>query len=305
VEEGCAALPLDGKALPQKNLFHPEKHSALSEDEPLAAALLPAALTQSTKGNWSQPFPMVEVTGGAPTGIFNRGISIDVNGDGLPDWVMSEMDDDSTGKKSAYLGTYLNTGTGYCVASESSMALTWRTTYTESDILPCSSIPSMTMHDPKEDTRTTNFLTSIGLGEYAPAFAEHKVDYSTLMDLGDSDLEKMGIKALGARKRITKGIREQESTCATCNFGLPFPHHVWQSTDSGYSTVEFCQFQDLNGDGLVDYVCDYEGGDGAANQWSGIYINTGTDWCIAHQHLEPADLRRPDLKWCNETAVGA
>jgi hypothetical protein len=157
------------------------------------------------------------------------------------------------------------------------------------------------MHDPKEDTRTTDFLNSIGLGEYAPAFAEHKVDYETLMDLGDSDLEKMGIKALGARKRILKGIREQEGTCATCNFGLPYPHHD-AATPVPY---QYCQFQDLNGDGLIDYVCDYEISDGASNQFSGIYINTGTDWCVAYEfQMAGVDRRRPELKWCNETAVG-
>src|SRR5262249_5707049 len=51
------------------------------------------------------------------------------------------------------------------------------------------------------------WLTSIGLGEYAQRFAENRVDASVLRDLTDQDLEKIGIP-LGHRKKMLRAIAE-------------------------------------------------------------------------------------------------
>src|SRR5258708_7472082 len=51
------------------------------------------------------------------------------------------------------------------------------------------------------------WLTSIGLGEYAQRFAEHRIDASVLRDLTNQDLEKIGIP-LGHRKKMLRAIAE-------------------------------------------------------------------------------------------------
>src|SRR6266481_3406653 len=51
------------------------------------------------------------------------------------------------------------------------------------------------------------WLTSIGLGEYAQRFAENRIDASVLRDLTDQDLEKIGIP-LGRRKKMLRAIAE-------------------------------------------------------------------------------------------------
>src|SRR5262249_59005896 len=51
------------------------------------------------------------------------------------------------------------------------------------------------------------WLTSIGLGEYAQRFAENRIDASVVRDLTDQDLEKIGIP-LGHRKKMLRAIAE-------------------------------------------------------------------------------------------------
>ena len=51
------------------------------------------------------------------------------------------------------------------------------------------------------------WLTSIGLGEYAQRFAENCIDASVLRDLTNQDLEKIGIP-LGHRKKMLRAIAE-------------------------------------------------------------------------------------------------
>jgi len=51
------------------------------------------------------------------------------------------------------------------------------------------------------------WLTSIGLGEYAQRFAENRIDASVLRDLTNQDLEKIGIP-LGHRKKMLCAIAE-------------------------------------------------------------------------------------------------
>jgi hypothetical protein len=159
------------------------------------------------------------------------------------------------------------------------------------------SAPSMGMHSPKEDAQVTHFLASIDLAEYAAAFAEHKVDYETLTELNDVDLKEMGIKALGARKRILKAATSDEP-CPGCNFMLPYLMY-----DLGTSQLQYCSFVDFNGDGLQDYACaDYSGGGNF-----GSYLNTGKDFCILVendlQRKSSATYRRQDMKMCNESAT--
>ena len=54
-------------------------------------------------------------------------------------------------------------------------------------------------------TDLTQWLASVGLRHYADLFAKHEVDYETLLDLEEQDLEKLGIP-LGHRKKLLKAI---------------------------------------------------------------------------------------------------
>jgi hypothetical protein len=74
------------------------------------------------------------------------------------------------------------------------------------------SAPSMGMHAPKEDAQVTHFLASIDLAEYAAAFAEHEVDYETLMELNDSQLKEIGVFAVGARLKIRRASTLRQSS---------------------------------------------------------------------------------------------
>jgi hypothetical protein len=163
----------------------------------LLAIIVLHAAAQSLDGNWSQPMTILrQAVDNSPAVVV--GSNLDVNGDGLPDIVIQFHDGGG-----ASLATYLNTGKGYCVAFENAVAAKNRANdYGIADIPNCKDVSSISMHDPKEDTRVTKFLASIDLAEYAPAFAEHKVDFETLLLLTDDQLKEIGIRAVGARARI-------------------------------------------------------------------------------------------------------
>jgi len=56
------------------------------------------------------------------------------------------------------------------------------------------------------DRDLINWLISLELGEYAPAFAENRIGPDVLPGLTDQDLRDLGIKALGDRKRLLAAI---------------------------------------------------------------------------------------------------
>lgn len=50
------------------------------------------------------------------------------------------------------------------------------------------------------------WLETLGLGEYARAFADNHIDFAVLGELTDGDLKELGITSLGHRKRLLAGI---------------------------------------------------------------------------------------------------
>ena len=50
------------------------------------------------------------------------------------------------------------------------------------------------------------WLASLGLEQYAPAFRDNAIDAELLPELTEGDLEKLGVAALGHRKRLLKAI---------------------------------------------------------------------------------------------------
>jgi hypothetical protein len=58
------------------------------------------------------------------------------------------------------------------------------------------------------------WLEGLGLGQYATAFAESRIDFEVLADLTDADLKELGIAALGDRKKLLKAIAAISSSQA-------------------------------------------------------------------------------------------
>ncbi|MFO1081311.1 MAG: AAA family ATPase [Reyranellaceae bacterium] len=52
------------------------------------------------------------------------------------------------------------------------------------------------------------WLERQGLGQYAGAFSDHAIDLDVLADLDDDDLAKLGVAAIGHRKRLLKAIAD-------------------------------------------------------------------------------------------------
>ena len=61
------------------------------------------------------------------------------------------------------------------------------------------------------ETDVANWLDAMGLAQYAPAFAEHAVEYSLLRTLTDTDLREIGVGPLGHRKRLLGAIEQLKS----------------------------------------------------------------------------------------------
>ena len=66
------------------------------------------------------------------------------------------------------------------------------------------------------------WLEQLGLGEFAAAFAENKIDAETLSELTADDLKELGVAALGDRKKLLKAIAELGHG-ALSDFGATLP----------------------------------------------------------------------------------
>src|SRR5262252_8538018 len=53
-----------------------------------------------------------------------------------------------------------------------------------------------------------DWLKGLGLTQYAECFAENDIDVSVLQDLTDQDLEKIGIRSLGHRRKLLRAIAD-------------------------------------------------------------------------------------------------
>jgi class 3 adenylate cyclase len=56
--------------------------------------------------------------------------------------------------------------------------------------------------------QVADWLEKLGLGQYDQTFAENDIDFAILVELTDEDLEKIGIKSFGHRRRILRAIGE-------------------------------------------------------------------------------------------------
>ncbi|GMH63992.1 hypothetical protein TL16_g03857 [Triparma laevis f. inornata] len=70
---------------------------------------------------------------------------------------------------------------------------------------------------------TLSWLTSLGLTNYGNKFAENEIFGEILLELGLDDLDYMGIKVLGHRKKLLKGIEELKRNGKPTNNPPPVP----------------------------------------------------------------------------------
>src|SRR6476660_9214265 len=54
-------------------------------------------------------------------------------------------------------------------------------------------------------------LQKLGLGQYAPRFAENDINFAILPDLTDLDLKELGVSSLGHRRQLLRAIAELPS----------------------------------------------------------------------------------------------
>ena len=56
-----------------------------------------------------------------------------------------------------------------------------------------------------------DWLQKLGLGQYAPRFAENDINFAILSDLTDQDLKELGVSSLGHRRQLLRAIAELNS----------------------------------------------------------------------------------------------
>jgi class 3 adenylate cyclase len=81
----------------------------------------------------------------------------------------------------------------------------------------------------------TEWLDSIGLGQYAQRFAENAIDLSTVRDLTEQDLKDLGV-LLGHRRKMLRAIAELDEIA----FAPPKTVTETEEAERRYLTVMFC-----------------------------------------------------------------
>jgi class 3 adenylate cyclase/predicted ATPase len=84
----------------------------------------------------------------------------------------------------------------------------------------------------------TAWLKTLGLGQYADAFAENAIELDVLADLSDEDLEKIGVR-LGHRRKILKAIAQEQPLVARATASKPAKARPGEA-ERRHLTVLFC-----------------------------------------------------------------
>ena len=88
------------------------------------------------------------------------------------------------------------------------------------------------------------WLETLGMSEYAPRFAENRIDFSVLLDLTDQDLKDLGV-VLGDRRKLLRAIANLQGiqtsmpgvAAAAATPVAPQPH---DTAERRQVTVMFC-----------------------------------------------------------------
>ena len=91
------------------------------------------------------------------------------------------------------------------------------------------------------------WLRNTGLGQYEPAFIENAIDFDVLLELTESDLEKLGMP-LGDRKRFIKAVKAMPggppSALTTSDVGKPGNYSPVAPSERRHLTVMICDLVD-------------------------------------------------------------
>jgi len=91
--------------------------------------------------------------------------------------------------------------------------------------------PSPVTSNPAEDWSIENvaeWLTSAGLSHLSQCFEDHRITGDVLIELISSDLEEIGIKAFGDKKRVLKAVAQLKTSAAQAPGPLT-PPPSWQA----------------------------------------------------------------------------
>jgi hypothetical protein len=167
----------------------------------------PGPVTLHSFSNFPTDFAMTEsaTKGGTGGGLTPYSVQkaslVDVNGDGLPDYVVNYNVEGGLDGATSMQRTYLNNGCDWVDT----------TTFGNST----KSYPKLKMCTPQSeyalmDEQVAGFLNSIGLAHYIHVFEAHEVDHETLLVLSDDQLKEIGIRAVGARAKIMSAISSRK-----------------------------------------------------------------------------------------------
>jgi hypothetical protein len=111
--------------------------------------------------------------------------------------------------------------------------------------------------------RIEEWLSDLGLCEYASRFVENDIDLSIIRDLSDQDLKELGVASLGHRRKLLRAISELNASPAETVSAVrpptslperrtaaaePVPLPAGDMTgERRYLTVLFCDLVDSTG----------------------------------------------------------
>lgn len=87
------------------------------------------------------------------------------------------------------------------------------------------------------------WLEGLRLGQYARAFADHDIEQDLLPELSEDDLEKLGVRSLGHRKRLLKEIEALKSELESTDWGAagrPIAPQAGSEPERRQLAVLFC-----------------------------------------------------------------
>jgi hypothetical protein len=88
------------------------------------------------------------------------------------------------------------------------------------------------------------WLEELELGQYGDAFVDNAIDIDLLVDLTDADLERLGVTALGHRKRLLRAISALNAAEAATDLAaktMPTTMELANKAERRQLTVRLCQ----------------------------------------------------------------
>src|SRR5262245_25331569 len=92
-----------------------------------------------------------------------------------------------------------------------------------------------------------SLLKRLGLEQYARCFVENDIDLSVLRDLTEQDLEKIGVRSLGHRRKLLRAIADLKGVDASTTPAAPAAPTAPRRLDAAERRQVTVMFADLVG----------------------------------------------------------